>query len=446
MSTANPATGDLARTRVDAAVARLGPLPVFSGTVARVVALTDDPESATGDIVTAIESDGAFAANLLRYVNSAATARPLQAQSVRQAVVMVGRLRIRQLALETGTYGFLESVPGNGPVVRGQMHLHALAVAGASSAIATACGHSGADCYLAGLLHDFGKLVIPLAFGEEAADQLARDVPRGTARALRERATFGIDHAVAGASLAKGSGAPQTVVDAIAAHHGVEPLNNVESAAVALGNALVAMLDGADPDIALVEDALGVLGLQWDDLEGVAQSVASGQDEQSEIATRVATLDRLAHTDDLTGLPNRRSWIAHVTRRLGDGATGAILMCDVDRFKQVNDTNGHRYGDLVLMQLGKALSDCGYACRFGGDEFAVWVERDATTAAAFATVLLERLAAGAADGSPPVGLSIGVVGVDGRQPDVDELVHRADVALYDVKAAGGRAVRIADAA
>lgn len=209
MSTANPATGDLARTRVDAAVARLGPLPVFSGTVARVVALTDDPESATGDIVTAIESDGAFAANLLRYVNSAATARPLQAQSVRQAVVMVGRLRIRQLALETGTYGFLESVPGNGPVVRGQMHLHALAVAGASSAIATACGHSGADCYLAGLLHDFGKLVIPLAFGEEAADQLARDVPRGTARALRERATFGIDHAVAGASLAKGSGAPR---------------------------------------------------------------------------------------------------------------------------------------------------------------------------------------------------------------------------------------------
>ena len=45
-----------------------------------------------------------------------------------------------------------------------------------------------------------------------------------------------------------------------------------------------------------------------------------------------------------------------------------------------------------------------------------------------------------------MGLSIGVVDVDGRQPDVDELVHRADVALYDVKAAGGRAVRIADAA
>ena len=133
-------------------------------------------------------------------------------------------------------------------------------------------------------------------------------------------------------------------------------------------------------------------------------------------------------------------------RRIGDGATGAILMCDVDRFKQVNDTNGHRYGDLVLMQLGKALSDCGYACRFGGDEFAVWVERDAASAAAFAGVLLERLAGGAADGSPPVGLSIGVVDVDGRQPDVDELVHRADVALYDVKAAGGRAVRIADAA
>ena len=176
--------------------------------------------------MTAIESDGAFAANLLRYVNSAATARPLQAQSVRQAVVMVGRLRIRQLALETGTYGFLESVPGNGPVVarpdaparpggRRRELRHRRPPAATPAPTATS----------AGLLHDFGKLVMPLAFGEDAADQLARDVPRGTARALRERATFGIDHAVAGASWRAARARRRTSSTPSAAHHGVQPLH-----------------------------------------------------------------------------------------------------------------------------------------------------------------------------------------------------------------------------
>jgi diguanylate cyclase (GGDEF)-like protein len=446
VSIATPVPGDLARARVEAAVRRLGPLPVFSGTVARVITLTDDPESATGDIVAAIESDGAFSANLLRYVNSAAAARPLQAQSVRQAVVMVGRLRIRQLALETGTYGFLESVPGNGPVVRGQMHLHALAVAGASAAIAAVAGRAAGDCYLAGLLHDFGKLVMPLAFDEGEADAIARDHPRGALRALHERLRFGTDHAAAGAVLAAASGATDAVVAAIAAHHGGVPLDSPEAACVTLGNALVAMLDGTDPDVSLLEDALGSLGLAWDELEGIAQGIAGGAASAStDIAARVAALDRLAHTDDLTGLPNRRSWVAHVARRLQEGATGAILMADVDHFKQVNDKNGHRYGDLVLVGLGRALAGCGHACRFGGDEFAVWIEGDVDTAARRARDLVARLGQGDGAG-PPVGLSVGLAAVDGSLADIDDLVQRADVALYAVKAAGGGGVRLADAA
>jgi diguanylate cyclase (GGDEF)-like protein len=215
---------------------------------------------------------------------------------------------------------------------------------------------------------------------------------------------------------------------------------------VTLGNALVAMLDGTDPDVSLLEDALSALGLAWEELEGIAQGIAGGSSQSTDVAERVAALDRLAHTDDLTGLPNRRSWVAHVGKRLQEGATGAILMADVDRFKQVNDQNGHRYGDLVLVGLGRALAGCGHACRFGGDEFAVWIEADVATAARRARDLVAQLGRGGGEGNPPVGLSIGVAPVDGGTRDIEELVQRADVALYAVKAQGGGGVQLADAA
>jgi diguanylate cyclase (GGDEF)-like protein len=120
-----------------------------------------------------------------------------------------------------------------------------------------------------------------------------------------------------------------------------------------------------------------------------------------------------------------------------------VLLCDVDHFKQVNDRNGHRFGDLVLMQIGKALGDVGYACRFGGDEFALWLECDAKKATAQAERLLVALRNASGDKGQPVGLSIGVVPARPGTDDVDDLVHRADIALYAVKAAGGAAVRIA---
>ena len=82
-----------AEAAVGRAVDALGSLPVLSGTVLRVIQLSDDPESSTGDLVSAMESDEAFAANLLRFANSAHNARPIRASTVRQAVTLIGRPR-----------------------------------------------------------------------------------------------------------------------------------------------------------------------------------------------------------------------------------------------------------------------------------------------------------------------------------------------------------------
>src|SRR5918998_491641 len=149
-------------------------LPVLDGTVLRIMSLCDDPEATTAEIVAAIEHDASFAVNLLHYANSAALARPVRAKSVRQAVMLVGRRTLRRLSLEAATYRFLERAPGTGGAVRGQMHVHAIAVAVTAAAAADAGRVHGEAAHVAGLLHDIGKLVLPLAFGEDVVEEIAQ--------------------------------------------------------------------------------------------------------------------------------------------------------------------------------------------------------------------------------------------------------------------------------
>src|SRR3954469_22114459 len=109
-------------------IEELADFPILDGTVSRVIAIADDPETTTADLVAVLEGDPTFAANLLRYANSPAMARPIGAKTVRQAVMLVGRKALRRLALEAATYRFFEKAPGTGSA-RGELHLHAVAVA-----------------------------------------------------------------------------------------------------------------------------------------------------------------------------------------------------------------------------------------------------------------------------------------------------------------------------
>jgi diguanylate cyclase (GGDEF)-like protein len=159
--------------------------------------------------------------------------------------------------------------------------------------------------------------------------------------------------------------------------------------------------------------------------------------------------------DALTGLFNRRyfdqrlaSELSHAHR--SDGAL-AVLLIDVDHFKELNDTHGHRAGDEVLCELARQLGRVVRAedvfARWGGDEFIV-LARDATTEAA--EQLAERLRAAArsvwvmADGSPlSPSVSVGVVTLPEIEPNdgPPEIVARADDRLYCAKLAGRDCVR-----
>lgn len=157
-------------------------------------------------------------------------------------------------------------------------------------------------------------------------------------------------------------------------------------------------------------------------------------------------LRRTAHRDDLTGLANRAAFndaleqAMNLARR--DATPLALMLIDLDAFKQVNDRFGHIAGDEVLQHVGRGLraigTDIGLAARLGGDEFALIAP--GLDAGAVAAVTLRVLAALAGDvelagGTASISGSVGVswleAGVSKR-----ELIHRADTALYEAKRAG----------
>jgi diguanylate cyclase (GGDEF)-like protein len=155
-------------------------------------------------------------------------------------------------------------------------------------------------------------------------------------------------------------------------------------------------------------------------------------------------LVRLADTDHLTGLPNRRALTAAVEVRLADsGRSRALLLLDLDRFKEVNDSLGHHVGDLLLIEVGARLSEHlrsgDLLARLGGDEFAALLE-DAghEQAAAVARKLRVALAETfTLDGvSLHSAVSIGIAVFPDAGLDLSTLLRKADIAMYIAKVSG----------
>jgi diguanylate cyclase (GGDEF)-like protein len=162
------------------------------------------------------------------------------------------------------------------------------------------------------------------------------------------------------------------------------------------------------------------------------------------MAARVAELERQARVDDLTGLLNRRHWMATVRRAVGEREPGSVLICDIDHFKAVNDNHGHATGDLVLTEVARHLAAQGVAGRLGGDEFAVWIPGGSTRGDEAASAVLAAVTAAFAgeDEAPNVGISIGVASATAESDSLSLLLSRADEALYEAKRSGrGRVVR-----
>jgi len=167
-----------------------------------------------------------------------------------------------------------------------------------------------------------------------------------------------------------------------------------------------------------------------------------------ELARTVEQLEHDSLHDALTGLPNRtllHTRVEQAIRQRRRATKVAVLLIDLDRFKEINDTLGHHYGDLLLGEVGARLAEASEPgtslARLGGDEFAVVLDglldaEDALSAAARVRDLLERPFP--LDGLDiDVGASIGVALCPDHGEDPATLLQRADVAMYSAKKAAG---------
>lgn len=178
-----------------------------------------------------------------------------------------------------------------------------------------------------------------------------------------------------------------------------------------------------------------------------------------DISERKILEEQLAHQathDDLTGLANRASLVGELDRaaaraeRSGQGF--GLLFIDLDRFKSVNDTLGHRVGDVVLQRVAERLlqatRDTDLVARNGGDEFVVLAEEagDVTVVARLAERIQDALSVPVAfeDDVIPVSASIGVAWLEPGDPHTLDQLRDADVAMYHAKSSGPGQIRVFD--
>ena len=191
--------------------------------------------------------------------------------------------------------------------------------------------------------------------------------------------------------------------------------------------------------------ALGVITIGWhrqveapaERLERLMSLIAAEAAVAIERAALLDRLERMAHTDDLTGLINRRAWDHELEREIGrarrTGSPLAVAMLDLDLFKEYNDRHGHQAGDRVLREAASAwrtvLRDTDLLARYGGEEFAVALPGCDLEHAGF---LVDRLREVTPAGQ---SCSAGLAFWDGEEV-ADRLLGRADTALYEAKQRG----------
>ncbi len=187
------------------------------------------------------------------------------------------------------------------------------------------------------------------------------------------------------------------------------------------------------------------------------------EDRVTEVRVAEEKIKKLAFYDPLTHLPNRRLLAEKLTQILDAGTQsklmGALLYIDVDNFKALNDTHGHKTGDLLLQEVARRLGACvrddDLVARWGGDEFVVILSalsRRPLEAAAQARIVAEKILALLCQTYRLNGRechctsSIGITVIGEHSDSVDDVLQRADIAMYQAKENGGQSLHFFDPA
>ncbi len=476
-------------------------LPTPPAVALELLALSQREDADVDQMAAVISRDPALVSKILRVANT-----PLfgarKVTTIKQALMTMGMRAVQVMALSFSLVRPAASASVDDDTT---FWRNSLTAAVAARLIAARWLPRQADeCFVAGLLLEIGVMTARLAWPDKCRPLTALQNSSREVGLEAERAALGADHMAIGAMLLRKWALPPSICDAVAFHH--EPqslpatapattraLTRVASIAATIERCLRNELLGHDEerlreDLDLVRKRLAAdHGASDDDVSMLFQEVRKGRREMAAVfdislgdprtveeiqictsrllvqlsvsmAGHTAALERdnaklatLAACDGLTGLPNRRELDSRSTERFAAAAASrgplAVLMLDIDHFKQVNDTHGHPLGDAVLKALGSTLRrdprDGEFIARYGGEEFCALVP--AANESALRTRADELLAAIRAlriplpDGgelAPTVSIGGALVPDASKLPGPDALREAADRCLYESKTAG----------
>lgn len=185
---------------------------------------------------------------------------------------------------------------------------------------------------------------------------------------------------------------------------------------------------------------------------GTVQDVTETVENARILESARSAAERVANTDMLTGLPNRRHTLSFLDQALRsaaqDGAPLAVAIFDIDHFKLINDVHGHATGDQVIRRVGQraksSLREDDMVGRFGGEEFVCILQGRSALSAEMVAERVRKAVESDTDGGdlPGVTVSIGLA-VYAGEASIEDLLQRADKALYMAKREGRNRLRMA---
>jgi len=199
-------------------------MPAFPKSVQKILEMTRNINCLPKDLVGVIEKDPVMTMKVLKVINSAYYSLPNKITSVNQSVVYLGLNTVKNLALAFAAVGILPRMNAAGFDIQRYL-LHSLTTAAIARQLASQYAKGEADpgdCYIAGLLHDFGKVVLAQYLAPEFREALELTYQGGMSLHQAERQVIGVDHGFIGAKLAERWQFPPHLVDVIRMHHSEE--------------------------------------------------------------------------------------------------------------------------------------------------------------------------------------------------------------------------------
>ena len=481
-------------------------LPTLPSVAVQLLELTQKPNVQLQEIAHAVQNDQALTAKVLRTVNSSFYGLSTPCATIPHAVAYLGINAVKSLVL---SFSLVQSVGGHEGSADGFDFLEywrrAVYSAAAARTIADAVrACNPEEAFVAALMQDIGMVIMFRAIPAEYMPVLsAHDSDHFTLPGA-ERSALEFDHCHVGGELASMWKLPQPVVDSIRFHHesvAAPAASQAMVRVVSLAGDVAETLSVPDPQPSLmrfIDRAQQWFGINEEHarslLSGIADAAAAlsslfklktgqradvesilAQAEQRLVQHQI-DLDRRAEqleqsnqrlarqtmTDSLTGVANRKHFDQELPILFRAGAKAAcplaLIFCDLDRFKAVNDSHGHQAGDAVLVEVARIIErtvgNRGTLCRYGGEEFVVYVVGvDRVGAAKLAEQIRHAventvvpLPAGCDVPHVRITLSLGVAAFDAGCAAIlsspEALVRAADQAVYAAKAGGRNCARV----